>query len=185
MASDANASISIAVTMDGLLSYSSAAVVAIPAEERAVWENGRIYTYTRVLVDRAVAGELAPGGEAWIRTMGGIIGKIGQRVEGEAVFVTGRPSLVFLHPGPVGAFEVTARGQGQFPVVLDEQKTVRLIRSSVVGALLMPRPGPRDATDAQAQGTSKPQLAAEAIHGRLLDDVAQDVNAAWTRAHGK
>ena len=181
-AHDAHASISIAVTFDSLLSSSSSAVVVIPAEQRALWEDGRIYTYTRVLIDRAVAGDLEAGSEAWVRTMGGIVGKVGQRVEGEAVFVMGRPSLVFLHPGPVGAFDVTARGQGQFPVVLDDQKSVRVMKSSAAGALLAPRALP------VAEGGTQPPpkvLAATAIHGRLLDEVTRDVATSWARVHGR
>jgi hypothetical protein len=109
-ATDARASVSIAVTWDGLLKESSAAALVTSMEARPVWENGRIYTYTHVRVDRAVAGELASGGDAWIRTMGGIVGKVGQIVEGEASFAPGESSLLFVHPGPVGAFVVTARG---------------------------------------------------------------------------
>jgi hypothetical protein len=174
---DAYASISIAVTYDGLLAQSSAAAVVIPAEERAVWENGRIYTYTRVGVDRAVAGDLTAGTEVWVRTMGGIIGNVGQRVDGEAVLTVGRPSLLFLHAGPVGSYEVTARGQGQFPIVLDEQKTVRLMKSFSAGALVAPR-----VLDAAAP---PPRMAADAFHGRTLDEAVIDIAGAWEHAHAK
>jgi hypothetical protein len=136
----ARASVSIAVTWEGLLHESAAAAVVMPVEARAVWENGRIYTYTRVHVDRAVAGELASGSEAWVRTMGGVVGKVGQIVDGEPVLVAGRPSLLFLRPGPVGAYEVTARGQGQFPVVTEDPKVgPRVVRNRSVGAIV-PRP---------------------------------------------
>src|SRR5579872_6119804 len=94
-ASDARASVSIQVTWDSLLRESTAAAVVTPTDAQSVWENGRIYTYTHVHVDRAVAGELATGSDAWVRTMGGIVGKIGQRVEGEAVLAPGHASLLF------------------------------------------------------------------------------------------
>jgi len=170
--SDARASVSIAVTWDGLLHESTEAAVATPFESRSVWENSRIYTYTHVRVDRPVAGDLAAGGEVWIRTMGGVVGKIGQLVEGEAVLVPGQSSLLFLHPGPVGAFEVTARGQGQFPVVVDEaaKAAPHLVRSHAVGALLPPRAG-------------SPRLAADVLHDRAVDAAAQDVAADWGRLH--
>src|SRR5208282_5461651 len=139
---DAHASVSIQVTWDALLHESTAAVVATPTETRSVWENGRIYSYAHLRVDRAVAGELATGGDAWVRTMGGVVGKVGQLVDGEAVLGPGQSSLLFLHPGPPGAYVVTARGQGQFPLVpdaTDAKAPPHLVRSTSAGALLPPR----------------------------------------------
>jgi hypothetical protein len=171
VARDVRASVSLAATWEALLHESTAAVVVTPIEARAVWEDGRIYTYTHVNVDRAIAGELASGASPWVRTMGGVVGKIGQIVDGEPVLVPGRSSLVFLHPGPVGAFEVTARGQGQFPVVVDDPRLpARVVRSNSAGAIL-PRPG----------NAGAPRLAAEVIHGRPVDDVAREIAADWAR----
>ena len=172
----ADASVSIAVQWTDLLARSSDAVVAMPAETRALWENGRIYTYTRVGVDRALAGQLHTGDEVWVRTMGGIVGDVGQHVDGEAVLIPGRPSILFLQPGAVGSYDVVARGQGQFPVVLDEQKKPKVIRSSSVGALMAPRGQPL---------VVQLVFAADKIHGRPLDDVARDIAADWDHAHGR
>src|SRR5580698_2218506 len=119
LAADVRASTSIAVTWDGLLRESTAAALVTALEARPVWEGNRIYTYTHVRVDRGVAGELATGDDVWVRTMGGVVGKTGQVVDGEPVLTRGQSSLLFLHPiagRPAGAFDVTARGQGQFPV---------------------------------------------------------------------
>jgi hypothetical protein len=172
----ADASVSIAVQWTDLLARSSDAVVALPAETRAVWENGRIYTYTRVGVDRALAGQLHTGDEVWVRTMGGIVGDVGQHVDGEAVLIPGRPSILFLQPSGTGSYDVSARGQGQFPVVLDENKKPKVIRSSSVGALMAPRGQPL---------VVQLVFAAEKLHGRPLDDVARDIAADWDHAHGK
>jgi hypothetical protein len=183
VATDARASVSIAVTFDGLVRETSVAAIVTPIEQRALWENGRIYTYTRVSVDRVLAGDVVA--EAWVRTMGGIVGKIGQIVDGEAVLTMGRPSLLFLHPGPANvttAFEVTARGQGQFPIVLDEKKATRIIRASNVGVLLPPAP-PRPTTARNTGATSAPVLAADVLHGRLVDDAAREVASAYKRLH--
>jgi len=173
----ASASVSIAVTWDGLLHESSAAAVVTSVESRPVWENGRIYTYTRVHVDRPVAGVLGTGSEAWIRTMGGIVSNVGQIVEGEAAFAPGETSFLFLRPGPVGAYVVTARGQGQFPVVADGVAPAHLVKSNAVGMLLEPRPA--------APAAAPPRLAADVVHGRVVDDVARDVAAAWGAAHAR
>ncbi len=172
----ASASVSIAATFDGLLRSSSTAAVVSAAESRAVWEDGRIYTYTHVRVERPIAGELGMGSEAWVRTMGGIVGKVGQIVEGEAAFMPGDRSVLFLRPGPVGAYVVTDRGQGQFPVVTDDQQTAHVIRSHAVGMLVQPR--------VLAAGTT-PRIAADVLHGRPVDDVVQEIAAAWGAAHAR
>jgi hypothetical protein len=173
LAADARASVSLAVTWEGLLHESSAVAVVTALESRGVWEGGRIYTYTRVHVDRAVEGDLGAGQETWVRTMGGVVGDIGQRVEGEATFDIGTPSLVFARPGPAGVYVVTARGQGQFPLLKGEKDTrPRVVRGASLGALIAPPPsGPA------------PRLAAEVVADRLLDDVAHDVSADWPRLH--
>jgi hypothetical protein len=173
---DADASVSIAVTWDSLVQASSFAAMVTPTSSTSVWEEGRIYTYTQAHVDRAIAGDAAGAEDVWVRTMGGIVGNLGQVVDGEAVLSMGRPSLLFLHPGPTGALQVTARGQGQFPLVLDAKSVLRLSRSSSVGGLVQPKRSPTAAP---------PVLASEMVHGRLVDDVARDVVAAWPKAHAK
>jgi len=177
VAADARASVSIAVTWDGLLRESTAAALVTALEGRSVWEGNRIYTYTRVHVDRGVAGELTTGDEAWVRTMGGVVGKVGQIVDGEPVLARGQTSLLFLHPiaaRPAGAFDVTARGQGQFALVVDEKTPPHLVRSTSAGGLVAPR---------TAGPLAAPRLAADVVQGRAIEDVARDVAAAWSRAH--
>jgi len=175
-AADARASVSIAVTWDGLLRESTAAALVTALEGRSVWEGDRIYTYTRVHVDRGVAGELVTGDEAWVRTMGGVVGKVGQIVDGEPVLTRGQASLLFLHPiaaRAAGAFDVTARGQGQFPVVADVKTAPHLVRGTSTGGLVAPR----------GASAVPARLAADVVHGRAVDDVAREVTAAWGGTH--
>jgi hypothetical protein len=168
-----HASVSIAVSWEGLLQESSSVAVATPFESKAVWENGRIFTYTHVRVDRAVAGDLAQGAEVWVRTLGGIVGDTGQSVEGEAVLGLNQSSLLFLHAGPASSFQVTARGQGQFPMIkaTDPTQPAHVVRNGAVG-LLMDR---RDTTPVQ--------LAGNVLHGLTIDDAARQVTSAWSRTH--
>jgi hypothetical protein len=181
----ARASISVAVAFDALVKESSAVAVVTPVEQKSVWENGRIYTYTRVHADNSVAGELATGDEAWIRTMGGVVGHIGQLVDGEPVLTVGRPSLLFLRAGPPGSLEVTARAQGQYALTLDDAtKTQRLVRSSAVGVILPPKTapqaGPAPVTGATA---AAPVLAHDVLHNKRMEDGLRDIGAAWKRLH--
>jgi hypothetical protein len=173
---DAGASVSIAVGWESLLHESVAAAMVSPLEVQSVWESARIYTYTRVRIDRVLAGELATGSEILVRTMGGVVGQTGQLVEGEAVLTRGEASLLFVHAiaGRPGTFDVTARGQGQFPLVADARTPPHLVRSNTMGALLPARVlGP----------VPGGPLAADVVHGHAVDDVAREVASAWSRTH--
>lgn len=202
--SDAEASVSIQVAFDALVKDADVVAVITPIDSTSVWEEGRIYTYTRVKVTDSVAGDAGVGAERIVRTMGGVVGKIGQLVDGEPTFVEGKQSLLFLHRFKGNdVLEVSARGQGQYPVKIDEVTKVRkLIKSTTAGLLLPPRnvkqvvtPAPVSQsvqTQAQAQSTAKntvgaeayrTRLAADVIHERTLDDAAREIAAAWRRLH--
>jgi hypothetical protein len=121
--------------------------------------------------------------------MGGIVGKVGQSVEGEAVLTVGRPGLLFLRPARddvSGVYEVTARAQGQFPIVLDEKNAERFVRSSGVGGLV-PTPQQRvdQVTHMRALAGAAPgaPLATDVLHKRPVEDGVRDVVAAWARIH--
>ena len=55
---EAHASMSIAILFDELVRDSTAAAIVTPFEQKPVWEDGRIITYTHVHADRPVAGTL-------------------------------------------------------------------------------------------------------------------------------
>jgi len=173
----ADASVSIAVSWDALVGRSTAAAVVTPIEATAVWQEGRIFTYTHVNVDRAIAGKLVTGGDAWVRTLGGVAGKIGQIVEGEANLSPGAQSLLFLRDGPAGAFDVTARGQGQFGVTADgPQGQLRVVRNRAVGMLV-----PQALLSPQAV----PALAADVLEGLTVEEAALRVALAWAQFHAR
>jgi hypothetical protein len=145
-------------------------------------------TYTHLRVDQGVAG--ATPSDPWVRTMGGVVGKIGQIVEGEAVLTVGKQGLLFLQPltelGP-GLFAVTARAQGQFPVVADEAGTSRFMRASGVGALVT-TPTPRVGQIARLRAASglpaNAPVAAAVLHQRPVAEGTREIASAWVRIHG-
>lgn len=192
---DASASVSIAIPFDNLVKDADMVAVVTAGEPSSVWEDGRIYTYTKIKVDQGVAGEIGAGAEGTVRTMGGVVGKIGQMVDGEPVFVSGKSSLLFLHKlKGASTFEVSARAQGQYAVVTDEaKKTRRLVKSAHAGLLLPPRSQPvENASGVQTQSLASGdtsvsklpvRLAQEVIHDRLVDDATREIAAAWRRLH--
>jgi hypothetical protein len=195
--SDARASVSIAIAFDALVKDADSVGVATPLEAKSVWEDGRIYTYTRVKIEQGVAGELGTGAEGWVRTMGGVVGKIGQLVDGEPVLTTGKSSLLFMRKFKAGGtWEVSARAQGQYPVLVDDTlKTRKLIRSSAVGVLFPPRATTAEVTAGAAKTqavTGSPavtepvktvRLAGEFMHDRPFDEVAREIATSWKKLH--
>jgi hypothetical protein len=174
---DAKASVSPAALFEDLVKEASEVAVVTATEQHAIWENNRIVTLTHVRVDHVVAGQML--GEAWVRTLGGSVGHIGQIVEGQATFAIGSRSLVFLRPhvDPVtkatsDAFVVVDSAQGQFPIVAAEGRPLRLAPAANVGALLEP---PNKATGAR--------YARDVLDDRTLDDASREIVATWPHVH--
>jgi hypothetical protein len=139
------ASVSLLISLDDLVTASSAVVVATAGEKTSLWEDWpsgrRIVTYTKLTVERAVVG--SPGAEVWVRTLGGAVGNIGQVVSGEAQIAPGSRSLLFLAKAD-NAMIVTAMAQGHFPILAADAvkgSPPRLTSSPDAGTLL-PRRGP-------------------------------------------
>jgi hypothetical protein len=182
----AEASVSVTALFQQLVVRSTVVAVATPGEQRSVWEDGRILTYTRVHIDSAVAGDLAEGSEAWVRTLGGIVGDVGQLVEGEAVFSIGRPSLVFLEPAGAAAFAVSGRAQGQFGLVADASTSATLLRRSASVGHLVAAPSPASAAVFGADGLPVPEAAAASVlDGRPVDDAKRIIAATFRKAHAR
>jgi hypothetical protein len=188
--------VSIAVAFDNLVKDADVVAVITPGEHQSIWEDGRIYTYTKVKVDQGVAGDVGAGADGWVRTMGGVVGKVGQLVDGEPVFVDSKPSLLFLRKFKEGGvFEVSARAQGQYPIAVDEStKTKKLLRSSAVGMLLPPKVDSVNVVAGAAQTQSvntvagvtaetKVRLAQDVMHDKPLEQVTREIVTTWKRLH--
>ena len=172
-----------------------------PLEQYSAWEDRRIYTFTRVRVDEGIAGDLGTGAEAWVVTRGGVVGDVGQHVDGEAVLHVGEPSLLFLRPDAKspGLYIVTVRGQGQFILQQDEAKIRRVRLGNGIGALVPPRalpeatsgkvapqsvPGSKSSSATALSDSAKSVLLAhDVLPGKTLQEVSRTVAAAWKRLH--
>jgi hypothetical protein len=140
----AEASVAVLISLEDLTAASTYVIVATAGEQRSAWEETpsgkRIVTYTRLKVDRAVAGPAET--ELWVRTLGGVVDKIGQSVSGEAMIATGQRSLLFLARVDVGLV-VVGMAQGHYPIVEAEgPKTGPRIAGSPDAGMLLPRRGP-------------------------------------------
>lgn len=76
----------------------------------------RVVTDTRVRVEDVLAKSSAPASELLVRTLGGAIGRLGERVHGQAQLVLGEPCVAFLLEGPDGIHYVNGMAQGHYPL---------------------------------------------------------------------
>lgn len=142
-APEARAAVSVLLSLDELVAASAHVVVATAGESRSVWEDlpggRRIVTYTKLQVERSIGGA-SPGETIEVRTLGGVVGSIGQAVEGDATMAIGQRAVFFVAKGE-RSFVVAGRAQGHFPLRADDKGVVRLEPSPRAGKLLS-RPGP-------------------------------------------
>jgi hypothetical protein len=163
--SEAEATTAVLMTLDEMVRVSEHVVVAEPVERVSQWEtigeSERIVTYTRLSVESPIVG--GANQDIWVRTLGGIVGKIGQHVAGEAQFTLHQKALVFL-ARPGDKFVVTGMAQGHFPI--DDSGSARTLKSS-----------PDTGTLLRSKKTSGPS-AREELVGETLARASDKIQAA-------
>ncbi len=126
----ATAATVVPLTLEELEGLSSDIVVGTVLNTKAAWdENHRIIeTTVRLRVDRRVKGARARGQSVIIVVVpGGIVGDVGMKQPGSAVFIGGEQVLLFAEPGrskklrPVGMF------QGKMRVQRDEARGADMV----------------------------------------------------------
>lgn len=76
----------------------------------------RVVTDTRARVEEVVAKTRSVETELMVRTLGGSIGRLGERVHGQAQLTLGEPCVAFLLEGPDGIHYVNGMAQGHYPL---------------------------------------------------------------------
>ncbi len=106
--------------------------------ESFLHQNGQIWTWHRVAVEQEIRGRAPDEQELIIETLGGQIGDIGMRVEGEATFSVGERVLVFASGGgPYSAFRTVGMAQGVMRV--RAERGVDTVHQSREGLMLVRR----------------------------------------------
>jgi hypothetical protein len=88
----------------------------------------RVVTDTRVRIEEGLAKANGMDSEVLVRTLGGTVGQLGERVHGQAQLVIGEPCVAFLLQGPDGLHYVNGMAQGHYP--LRGKSELRLTRSA-------------------------------------------------------
>jgi hypothetical protein len=127
--SSSQAALSRGLSLEQLARKSDRTLLVTPLEAWCSWVviRGRraIVTDTRVRVEERLGRRVADDGELLIRTLGGVIGDLGERFGGQPEFRTGRAGLVFLTSQSDVAF-VTGMAQGHYLLRRDERGVERL-----------------------------------------------------------
>jgi hypothetical protein len=109
-----------ALTLDSLVQGSRRILVVTALGSECHFEDlgrrRRIVTDTRLRVEEGLAKADGVERELLVRTLGGSIGELGERVHGQAQLVIGEPCVAFLLQGPDGLHYVNGMAQGHYPL---------------------------------------------------------------------
>ena len=138
-ASPANASIVQGLELHELVAHADRIVLGrVLFSESFVRADGQLGTWHRIAVERELRGRAPEEREVIVETLGGQIGDLGMRVEGEPSFRVGERVLVFVRDGgPYTAFRPVGMGQGVMRVRMEEG--VETVMQSHEGLMLMRR----------------------------------------------
>jgi hypothetical protein len=127
----ASATVMRAMPLSALVQTSRRIVVvtALSAESHfeELGRRRRIVTDTRLRVEEGLAKADGMDSEILVRTLGGAVGELGERVHGQAQLVLGEPCVAFLLQGPEGLHYINGMAQGHYPLTND---TRRLLQQS-------------------------------------------------------
>ena len=174
VAAPAAATVMVALGMGELVSRADEVFVGSVVSQRARWDDrGRIVTDVTFSVDESAKGAVRAGGTITIVRIGGAIGDLGMRIEGEPMFDDGERALVFARRvgGPRGVLRPVGMSQGVMPV-----------RQGAGGVMVHPGGAGLSLTQQVTGGALLPAPAA-LVAPRPLEAVMADIRALARGAH--
>jgi len=135
----ANASIVQGLELEELVAHADRIVLGrVLFSESFERPSGQFGTWHRISVEREIRGHAPGEPEVMVETLGGQIGDIAMRVEGEPSFTVGERVLVFIRDGgPYTAFRPVGMGQGVMRV--RTELGVETVSQNREGLMLMRR----------------------------------------------
>ncbi len=141
VASPAEGSIVRGLELDELVRSADSIVLGrVVFSESFVRRDGQIGTWHRIDVEREIRGPGAGDTEVIIETLGGRVGDVAMKVEGEPSLDVGERVIVFISGGgPYTAFRPVGMSQGVMRV--QREQAGDIVRQSREGLMLMRRNG--------------------------------------------
>jgi hypothetical protein len=167
----AAASVTRALDLRELVAEADHVAVVRVVRQEARWHRGRIVTDVTLEVETSMKGARA-GETLVVRRLGGAIGDLGMRVEGEPEFIDGERSVVFAR-SMRGVLRPVGMSQGVLPIQLDAGRAMVLPGGAGL-SLVLPAPGNRFAP-----------APAALLHPRPLDDLLGEIRLAVEEARGR
>ncbi len=151
LASPAEGSIVQGLDLDELVAHADRIVLGrVLFSESFARPDGQLGTWHRIAVEREIRGVAPHESEVIVETLGGRIGDVAMRVEGEPSFQLGERVILFVRDGgPYTAFRPVGMGQGVMRV--RRERGEDMVRQNREGLMLMRR---------NAQGTLERSLGA-------------------------
>ncbi|MBN8617004.1 MAG: hypothetical protein J0L92_40865, partial [Deltaproteobacteria bacterium] len=139
----ARASIVEAMSLTELTQTADVIVVARVEGQRARYDaQGRIVTDVSLRIEESLFGRLAVGEQTTVLRLGGAVGDLGLRVEGEAIYVTGESIVLFGRWVTTPSGEVLRPiGMAQGVLPIDVRGGVEVVTPGGVGLELVTRDG--------------------------------------------
>ncbi len=138
----AEATIAFGLTLEALVRRSDRIVLGTPLASTARFidlpGSHRIVTDVTVRIDDVLAKAPPSAGEVVVRVLGGVVGKSGEFVDGQAELSPGAACVLFLCQADANVHWVAGMAQGHFPLRIDSAGTPRLTASPRVPELLHP-----------------------------------------------
>jgi hypothetical protein len=121
------------MSLEGLVARSQVIAHARVARTSAAWDNltGVIWTHSELVLQEGLKGR--PGNLIRVSEPGGVVGEVGQSVEGMPRFIPGEEVVVFLYRTPQGLWRVRGLGQGKFTVLSNPTNSEQVVRSNMAG----------------------------------------------------
>ena len=171
----ANASIVQGLELEELVAHADRIVLGrVLFSESFQHPNGQLGTWHRISVEREIRGHAPDEQEVMVETLGGQVGDIAMRVEGEPSFTVGERVLVFIRDGgPYTAFRPVGMGQGVMRVRTEQG--IETVRQNRGGLMLMRR-------NAKGRlGTEPRRAAAEGAPRRIAFEAERHCRATGRR----
>ena len=112
-----NASVVVALDLPELTAQAQGVALARVVDKRTERTERAIVTVTRLVVLESMKGDRASGDHIEVRTLGGVDGDIGMKVEGEPAFKVGQRAVVFVRRDARAALRPVGMSQGVLHVV--------------------------------------------------------------------
>jgi hypothetical protein len=126
------------LNLQQLVDASELVVRGRAVHQESFWHERRILTRVRIAVDEVWVGRVPASREVEVLTLGGVVGEIGQRVDGAAVMPQDRDMVVQLSRGADQNFWPVALSQGVW--VLEPQAVQAAQQSSASVPIAVSRP---------------------------------------------